>query len=301
MRAGVCNVGGLCTNRPAFTTGSAFIATRPLPCQMQQARRGCAAPGRVLDSCAGHCWRWPVSMRCWAGRRATGTPAVLWSGQFERDLSDAMAAQSDLALQIGRGLKLPLDASTLAGSGTKNATAWQLFIQALALDPDFARAHMALGEEALQKHLNTGRDAQSAAALMIPHLETALRIDPRLALAHGRMATAMAMAMAVHDDLQYVNRHERKALELDPGDPAGHHWTAELALQSLRVDEALAERHLLVELEPLHALPRLHLAWASDRRQLTDDLRRQLRACVAKQGVGQVAVFIQPQRKRAGR
>ena len=258
MRAGVCNVGGLCTNRPAFTTGSAFIATRPLPCQMQQARRGCAAPGRVLDSCAGHCWRWPVSMRCWAGRRATGTPAVLWSGQFERDLSDAMAAQSDLALQIGRGLKLPLDASTLAGSGTKNATAWQLFIQALALDPDFARAH-------------------------------------------GRMATAMAMAMAVHDDLQYVNRHERKALELDPGDPAGHHWTAELALQSLRVDEALAERHLLVELEPLHALPRLHLAWASDRRQLTDDLRRQLRACVAKQGIGQVAVFIQPQRQRAGR
>lgn len=199
--------------------------------------------------------------------------AVLWSGQFERDLEDTMAAQTDLALQIGRSLKLPLDASTLAGSGTRNLQAWQLFMQAqrlpagegqreplyrqaLALDPGFARVHVELAEEELQKHYRTGRDAPAAAAKMIPHLEAALRIDPRLAMGHGRMATAAMM----RDDLEAVGRHARKALELDPGDPAGHHWTAELALRDLRLDDALAEHRALVELEPLKGLPRLHYA-----------------------------------------
>lgn len=125
---------------------------------MQQARRAaprlgaCSAAAPALLALAG-------VGAVLGGWQATGTPAVLWSGQFERDLSDAMAAESDLALQIGRSLKLPLDASTLAGSGTKNVKAWQLFIQALALDPDFARVHTELGEEALQEHLKTGRDA----------------------------------------------------------------------------------------------------------------------------------------------
>jgi adenylate cyclase len=197
--------------------------------------------------------------------------AVLWSGQFERDLKDVLAAQTDLALQVGRSLKLPLDASTLAGSGTKNLKAWQLFQQAqrqppgdggrealyrqaLALDPAFARVHVELAEEELQRHHRTGTDGRSAADSMVPHLEAALRIDPHLALAHGRLATAAAM----RDDLETVARHARKALELDPGDAAGHHWTAELALHELRIDDALAEHRALVDLEPLAALARLH-------------------------------------------
>lgn len=104
--------------------------------------------------------------------------AVLWSGQFERDMKNAMAAQGDLALQIARSLKLPLDASTLAGSGTQNVKAWQLFMQAqrlpggqreplyrqaLALDPTFARAHVELAEEELQARWRGGRDAATAA------------------------------------------------------------------------------------------------------------------------------------------
>lgn len=199
--------------------------------------------------------------------------AVLWAGQFERDLQDTMAAQTDLALQIAHELKLPLDASTLAGSGTHNVQAWQLFMQAqrlphgegqreplyrqaLALDPGFARVHVELAEEELQTQLRTGSAAPAAAARMQVHLETALRIDPRLALAHGRLATAAAM----RDDLDAVARHARQALELDPGDAAGHHWTAELALRDLRLDEALAEHRRLVELEPLSALARLHHA-----------------------------------------
>ncbi len=197
--------------------------------------------------------------------------AVLWAGQFERDLKDAMAAQSDLALQIARSLQLPLDASTLAESGTRSLPAWQLYMQAqrlppgqrgelyrqaLKLDPTFARAHVQLAEEELQMQVNSGRDAPAAGARMVSHLEAALRIDPRLALAHGRLATAAAMS----DDLESMRRHALKALELDPGDAAGHHWTAELALKDLRIDEAMAERRTLVELEPLHGLPRLHLA-----------------------------------------
>ena len=198
------------------------------------------------------------------------TGAVLWSGQFERDLKDAMTAQGDLALQIAQQLKLPLDAATLAGSGTKNVQAWQLFMQAqrlppgkreplyrqaLALDPAFARVHVELAEEVLSGDWS-GRDAAAVAARMVPHLEAALRIDPRSAQAHGRLATAAALA----NDLEAMSRHARKALELDPGDMAGHHWTSELEWQAGRIDDALALRRKMTELEPLDAYARLLLA-----------------------------------------
>jgi adenylate cyclase len=197
--------------------------------------------------------------------------AVLWSGQFERELKDAMAAQSELALQIAQQLQLPLDAATLEGSGTKNTQAWQLFMQAqrlppgqrgelyrqaLALDPGFARVHVELAEEVISNKLQRGRDAQATAALMVPHLEAALRIDPRSAFAHGRLATAAALA----DDLDAMRRHLQKALELDPGDMPGHHWSSELALRDLRLDDALALRRKMTELEPLSALARRDLA-----------------------------------------
>jgi TolB-like protein len=202
------------------------------------------------------------------------TGAVLWAGQFERELKDTLAVQTELALEIGRSLKLPLDASTLAGSGTQNLKAWQLFVQAeklpegegqreplyrqaLALDPAFARAHVELAEEEPKAHLRSGSDRQAAAGKMAAHLETALRLDPRLAMAHGRMATAAAM----RDDLDAVARHARKALELDPAEPAGLHWTAELALRDLRLDEALAQHRRLMELEPLSALARVNHAF----------------------------------------
>ena len=199
-----------------------------------------------------------------------GSGAVLWSGQFERELKDAMAAQSDLALQIAQQLKLPLDAATLAGSGTKNVQAWQLFMQAqrlppgkreplyrqaLALDPAFARVHVELAEEVLSVDW-FGREAAAVAARMVPHLEAALRIDPRSASAHGSLATAAALT----NDLEAMSRHARKALEFDPGDMAGHNWSSELEWQAGRIDDALALRRKMTEFEPLSALARLQLA-----------------------------------------
>jgi TolB-like protein len=196
--------------------------------------------------------------------------AVLWSGMFERDMKDALAAQGELALQIARSLKLPLDAATVAGSGTKNVQAWQLFFQAqrmppgkrepllqqaLALDPKFARAHVALAEEAMAGDWS-GRDASAIAKRMVPHLQAALRVDPRSALAYGRLATAAALS----DDIEAMRRYAKQALEIDPGDMAGHNWSSELAWQAMRVDEALAERRTMCELEPLGALPRIDLA-----------------------------------------
>jgi adenylate cyclase len=189
--------------------------------------------------------------------------AVLWSETFDRDFKDVLAAQAEVALQVAQKLKLPLDRSSLAGSGTSNAEAWQLVLEgrrrplaerepfyrrALALDPNFVQAHLQLANDAFESAW-AGVDRPQARDRSVAHLETALRLDPRSAEAHGRMASAESLL----DNTEAMRRHAKKALELNPNDLPGLHWSAVLAQEAGDMDQALSYFGRIADVEPLDA------------------------------------------------
>lgn len=190
--------------------------------------------------------------------------SVLWSDTFDRDVKDVLAAQLELALQIARSLKLPLDASTLVGSGTRNAQAWQLFLQgqrmplgqrenfylrALALDPRFARVHVELAREVFRNanRQTSPPDPKDVSARARAHANDALRIDPNSSQAYVMLAGADLWL----DDMDAWALHAKRVMALDPNDGDAHDLAAELYLNEGRMDAALTEKKRSMELNPL--------------------------------------------------
>ena len=161
----------------------------------------------------------------------------LWNEQYDRDLADIFAVQSEIAESIQRALRVEIleaelervrrkptedltayDAS-LQGSfeiqhftPDANARARALFQRAVELDPDYAEAHAALG--------------------MTYFLEYGLlwSLDPEL--------------------IERAGRHARRALELEPSAADGHRLLSQVEMQAGRHDEALAIAERAVELNP---------------------------------------------------
>jgi adenylate cyclase len=178
--------------------------------------------------------------------------AVLWSRSFDREFKDVLAAQAEIALGIAGSLTQSLDSSaSFGGRSTNHPEAWAAFLEAkrlpegpqriaayervLALDPQFARVHGALAEEALGMGFRGELTKVAARQRMVKHLEDALRIDPTSDHAHGLLGASARLV----DDVEALRRHARRALEVNPDGSAGHAWTAELKLLDGDISGAL--------------------------------------------------------------
>jgi TolB-like protein len=168
----------------------------------------------------------------------------LWSDTFDRELVNIFAIQDEIATAIADALKVTLDLETgTAGNltGTNNTDAYDaylrgmnqwhlrtasslknsvdLFEQAIALDPQFARAHagLALVYAVIMDYTDfpaeTGRERARVAA------ETALAIDS----ASIEAATAMIFTT---NDLEQQLTHARAALQINDGFATTHQWYA---------------------------------------------------------------------------
>ena len=192
----------------------------------------------------------------------------LWSEDYNRDLSDILKLQSDVARAIAREvrLELPREAQTrLAGTRTVNPEAYQAYLkgryysnmarewsskkavgyfeQAIEIDPNFALAYAALGRTAAylnptEKYMPKAR----AAALQ------ALDLDSTLAEAHtalGRIQTYWVW------DWVRAERFFQRGIELDPANAAAHQEYARYLTAMGRFDEAIAECKRALELDPV--------------------------------------------------
>ncbi|MBI3156838.1 MAG: hypothetical protein HYZ20_15740 [Burkholderiales bacterium] len=201
--------------------------------------------------------------------------AVLWSRSFDREFKDVLAAQAEIALGIAGSLTKSLDSSASFGvRSTNNPEAWAAFLEAkrlpegpqrisayervLALDPQFARVHAALAEEALGMAFRGELTKAVASQRMVKHLEDALRIDPRSDHVHGLLGASARII----NDLEALRRHARRALEVNPGGSAGHGWTAELKLLDGDISGALTGFKQSAEQLPLVVWARNHYAEA---------------------------------------
>ena len=207
----------------------------------------------------------------------TSDQKSVWSRQYDRELTNVLALQGEIAqeiadeiqLTLGDGHKRTADHPKIAASpgsyeaydlylkgryflNKRNAQGFQeathYFQQAIAKDPNYAKAYAGLADSyALTSSYNLGPQKE-----LIPKARAAalraLEIDDTLAEAH----TSLALIAENYDwDWQTAGKEFRLAIQLDPNYPTAHHWYAEYLAWQGRFDEAFAESERARQLDPL--------------------------------------------------
>jgi class 3 adenylate cyclase/TolB-like protein/Tfp pilus assembly protein PilF len=211
--------------------------------------------------------------------------AHLWSEDYDRDLTDVFAIQSDVAQNVAQALQItlkPAETRQLEKAGTSDVDAYNAYLkglyhfntlskkdleesieyfeQAIARDPAFAKTYAAMaftydlqGQFGYRPVGEAYSKAKEAAHL-------ALEIDATTAEAH----TALAAAAGYFDfDWARADEGYRRALELNPNSALTHDWYAMNYLNAMgRDDEAIAHAKRATELDPLTAYFRSDLGWS---------------------------------------
>jgi TolB-like protein/DNA-binding winged helix-turn-helix (wHTH) protein/Flp pilus assembly protein TadD len=197
----------------------------------------------------------------------------LWARNYERDLSDIVALQGEVAQSIAgevRAVLSPEQRARLAGTRTVNPEAYELYLhgqphfsqrttdgigksieyfqRAVEKDPDFALAYAGLAEAYNASSVfgpfppNESFPRAKAAATK------ALMLDPLLAEAHA----ALGMEMSFYEfDWPGALKEFLRALELNPNSAKAHRRYAGYLRAMKRHPEAIAEMEKAVKLDPL--------------------------------------------------
>ena len=199
----------------------------------------------------------------------------LWSRQYDRELSNLVAVQEEIAQAVADQIQLTLEpgnrrdgaSATLSPEGyeaydlyLKGRYSWNLrtpdgferaveyFEHAAEKDPTCARAYSGLADAYA---LMSSYDLGSPMELMPKARSAALRaleLDDHLAEAH----TSLALIREQFDwDWESAEKEFRRAIELGPNYATAHHWDAEFLAFQGRFVEALAESDRASRLDPL--------------------------------------------------
>lgn len=201
---------------------------------------------------------------------------IVWARQYDRELKNLLAVQSEIAQEIADEIQItlghsrnaapaaqtaaapvPYDAYDLYLRGryllnTRNTLSFPLaanyFQEAIAKDPNYARAYAALADSyALMSSYYSSPPGEIIPKARAAALK-ALQLDNSLAEAH----TALALITENYDwDWQTAEKEYRLAIQLDPNYPTAHHWYAECLMWQGRFNEAFAESERARQLDPL--------------------------------------------------
>ncbi len=207
----------------------------------------------------------------------------LWSERYDRDMTDVFAIQDEIAQAIAGALQVTL-APESAGPRryTPNLAAYEAYLkghhyqfkftpesaaramaahqQAIALDPNFALAHVGLGDYFLSLTHIGQMSAKEGIPLFREQARIALDIDPSLAEAHAMLG----IAAGVYDyDWKEAERRFQRAMDLAPASAQVRLWRVAFFLIPIgRPIEAAEEvRHILSE-DPLNIVYHWNLATA---------------------------------------
>jgi adenylate cyclase len=197
----------------------------------------------------------------------------LWGESYERDLSDVLVLQSEVARAIAHEIKIkltPQDQTRLATARPVNSEAYELYLKgryywnkmsglavtqaaeyfskAIALDGSYAPVYVGLADCYLrQADLGNLPPSEAYGRAKTATLR-ALEIDNGLAEAHA----SLAVIRADYDwDWEGAETEFRRALELDPKHVNAHQWHAVFLAKMGRFKEAFPEIKTAKELDPL--------------------------------------------------
>jgi TolB-like protein/Tfp pilus assembly protein PilF len=197
------------------------------------------------------------------------TDLYLWGRNYERNLSDVLALEDEVARAIAQEIRINVTAQErgrLNSAPAVNPEVYQLYLKGRFFlerrTEEGMKKAVECFEEALQKDPNSALAysglADSYGLLgsfnFLPPKEAypkakaaamkALELDDTLAEAH------LALADSV-DGLEEQEKHFKRAIELNPGFATAHHWYARYLSRMGRLDEALREIQRAQELDPL--------------------------------------------------
>ena len=198
----------------------------------------------------------------------------LWSERYDRDLDDIFAIQDEIARGIVDQLQVTLGlrhvTTQLVARPTDDLEAYQLclrgreaaylrspaslrraieyFRQALARDPNYARAHIGLAEAHIGLGVYQYMPTREADRVAGAALDAADRLQPNLALVHTLRGQ---LKLYLRSDWHEAGPDLERALAIDPNEPLAHAYVAFLngMLGNLEVSKAAAER--AIALDPL--------------------------------------------------
>jgi adenylate cyclase len=194
-----------------------------------------------------------------------------WSQQYDREISDMFAIQSDIAKRVAEALRLQILGTAATGAHTHNPEAYvahlrgrQLwnsrteagikqaigfFQKALEEDDNFARAYSGLADCYSTLALLEFIAPSEAYPKAKEAVGKALSLDPMLAEAH----TSLGLIRFQYDwDWKGSEEEFNEALRINPSYAPAHHFFADYLKAMGRFDEALVEIGKAQELDPLN-------------------------------------------------
>lgn len=203
----------------------------------------------------------------------TSTDRHLWAENYERNLSDVLSLQDDIARTIATQVQAKLapgEEARLALARTVNPEAYDLYLrgrylsgmrgendlddsvayfeQAISLDSNFAPAYASIAQSYGLLGNNGAAAPQDAYPKDKAAALKALELDPDLGDAH------VALAEVLNDyewNWPAAEEEYKRAIVLEPNNSTAHHWYAMALAWMGRSQEALAEIKQARQLDPL--------------------------------------------------
>ena len=193
------------------------------------------------------------------------TDTHVWAESYDRDASDVISLQGELAQTIARQVGLSASVSPVP-SKRINPEAhdaylmgryfWfadnydksrEYFQKAISLQPDYAAAWSGIADSYISPAVNGQGSAAAAAATAEPAARKALALDDAAAETHFTMATVFYF---LRWDWTGAERESRRAIEIDPRFADARHLRAQVLQTLERTDEALQQEKKGTELDP---------------------------------------------------
>ena len=209
----------------------------------------------------------------------------IWGQAYQRALDDVFSLQEQLGAEIAEHLRPTLVAPPVAAPVTAHAPkaeAYQLYLKgrywwnrrpeegfldaleyfqkSIDADPSFALAYSGLADCYITLgSWESGILPPNEAFLKARTLaRKALELDDRSAESHASLGYAL-----FHYDWNFEQAEQemKRAIALNPGYAAAHHWYSHLLLPLGRTEQSLAESLAAVAIDPLDFIMNAHLAW----------------------------------------
>jgi eukaryotic-like serine/threonine-protein kinase len=201
----------------------------------------------------------------------TSIEGALWAENFERNFTDILALQSDVATAIARGIQVELSAaeqSQLARSRSVVPEAYEAYLRgkneldkrtptgfqsaadyfqkAIGLDGTFAAAYAGLADTYILMATNRSTPDLTLVPKAKSAAEKALQLDDRLAQAHTSLAAIRFWSLESRD----VEAEYQRAIALDPSYAQGIHWYALYLAAIGRKEDSIREIRVAQEIDP---------------------------------------------------